>query len=123
MQNILQDEFKMEVISPSVRVKKDNEEIEIDVLAYANSVINEVYIVEVKSHLREEGITQLQHMIQKFRHFFPEHKDKKLYGILAAVDMSNKLKQRVLSLGFYTANIKEDIFTLDTPHDFHAKSY
>jgi hypothetical protein len=123
MQKILQRQFKMEVISPSVRVKKGNEEIEIDVLAYANSVVNEVYIVEVKSHLREEGITQLQKMMQKFRYFFPEHQDKKLYGILASVDMSLELKQRILSLGFYTANIKEDIFSLDVPNDFQAKAY
>jgi hypothetical protein len=123
MQAILQDQFYMEVISPSVRVKKGNKEIEIDVLAYANNGVNAVYLVEVKSHLREEGITQLQKMIQKFRHFFPEHQDKKLYGILAAVDMSLELKQRILSLGFYTANIKEDIFSLNVPSDFQAKAY
>ena len=123
MQKILQRQFKMEVISPSVRVKKGNEEIEIDVLAYANSVVNEVYIVEVKSHLREEGIIQLQKMMQKFRRFFLEHQDKKLYGILAAIDMSLELKQRILSLGFYTANIKEDIFSLDVPNDFQTKAY
>ncbi len=123
MQKILQTQFKMEVISPSVRVKKGKEEIEIDVLAYANSVVNEVYIVEVKSHLREEGIIQLQKMMQKFRYFFPEHHDKKLYGILAAVDMSLELQQRLLSLGFYTASIKEDIFSLNVPDNFQAKVY
>lgn len=123
MQKILQNKFKMETISPSVRVKKDGQEIEVDVLAYANSTINEVYIVEVKSHLREEGITQLQKMMKKFRYFFPEHRDKKLYGILAAVDMSNELKQKILSLGFYSATIKEDVFSLDVPSDFQAKAY
>jgi hypothetical protein len=123
MQKILQNKFKMETISPSVRVKKDGQEIEVDVLAYANSTINEVYIVEVKSHLREEGITQLQKMMKKFRYFFPEHHDKKLYGILAAVDMSNELKQKILSLGFYSATIKEDVFSLDVPSNFQAKAY
>jgi len=123
MQKILQNKFKMETISPSVRVKRDGQEIEVDVLAYANSTINEVYIVEVKSHLREEGITQLQKMMKKFRCFFPEHYDKKLYGILAAVDMSNELKQKIRALGFYSATIKEDIFSLDVPSDFQAKAY
>ena len=123
MQQILQDKFHMEIISPSVRVKKGAEEMEIDVLAYANSTTNEVYVVEVKSHLKEEGITQLQKIMKNFRKFFPEHKDKKLFGILAAVDMSTQLKNRILSLGFYTASIKEDIFSLDVPPDFTAKSY
>jgi len=123
MQKILQDNFKMEIISPSVRIHKEGKDMEIDVLAYANSTINEVYVVEVKSHLREEGITQLQTIMKNFRRFFPEHKDKKLFGILAAVDMTTELKERILSLGFYTANIREDIFSLDVPVDFKAKEY
>jgi len=123
MQRILQDKFNMEVISPSVRIHKDGKDIEIDVLAYANSTINEIYVVEVKSHLREEGIMQLQTVINNFRHFFPEHNDKKLYGILASVDMTTELKNKVLSLGFYVARIKEDIFSLDTPSDFKAKVF
>jgi len=123
MQKILQMQFKMEVISPSVRVHKNGKQIEIDVLAYANSSVNEIYVVEVKSHLREDGITQLQTIINNFRQFFPEHNDKKLYGMIAAVDMSDRLKKRLLSLGFYAAKIKEDIFSLDVPDDFKAKSF
>ena len=123
MQKILQHKFKMEVVSPSVRVNKNGKEIEIDVLAYANSSINEVYIVEVKSHLREDGIKQLQSIMNNFREFFPEHSDKKVFGVIAAVDMSKRLKQRLLSLGFYTAKIKDDIFSLDVPDDFRAKAY
>jgi hypothetical protein len=123
MQKILQIEFKMEIISPSVRIHKDGRDMEIDVLAYANSTVNEVYVVEVKSHLREEGITQLQTIMKNFRRFFPEHNGKKLFGILAAVDMTTELKERILSLGFYTANIREDIFSLDVPDGFEAKEY
>ncbi len=41
MTKILRERFKMEVISPSVRVSKNNIDAEIDVLAYANSAINE----------------------------------------------------------------------------------
>jgi hypothetical protein len=57
MTKILRERFKMEVISPSVRVSKNGIDAEIDVLAYANSSINEAYVVEVKSHRREEAIT------------------------------------------------------------------
>jgi septal ring factor EnvC (AmiA/AmiB activator) len=123
MQKILREQFKMEFISPSVRVKKQGQEMEIDVLAYSNSSINEVYIVEVKSHLREEGIEQLSEMVRNFRLFFPEHQDKKLFAILAAVDMSERLKKRVLDLGFYAAKIKDDTFSLDVPTHFKAKNY
>ena len=113
----------MEIVSPSVRARKGGEELEIDVLSYANSDINEVYIVEVKSHLREEGIKQLVNTIDKFRSFFPEHKDKKVYGILAAVEMSERLKEKVMSEGFYAARIRDEVVSLDVPAQFHAKAF
>ncbi len=123
MQQILQKQFKMEVISPSVRVSKEGRHLEIDVLAYANSEINEAYVVEVKSHVREEAIQQLHDILKHFRQFFPEHKDKKVFGILAAVDMSDDMRQRILKKGFYAAHIKDDVFKLDVPTNFIAKAY
>ncbi|MDP2902523.1 MAG: DUF3782 domain-containing protein [Methylovulum sp.] len=123
MTKILRERFKMEVISPSVRVSKNGIDAEIDVLAYANSAINEVYVVEVKSHLREEAITQLNGLMANFKTLFPEHKDKKLYGIIAAVDMSEALKQRVLAAGFYMARIQDGTFSLDVPDAFQAKCF
>lgn len=123
MTKILKERFKMEVISPSVRVSKNGINAEIDVLAYANSAINEAYVVEVKSHLREEGISQLNEIMANFRQLFPEHQDKKLYGIIAAVDISDSLKQRVLAAGFYVARIKNETFSLDTPEGFQAKCF
>ncbi len=50
METILGQRFGMEVISPSVRVSKGGQHMEIDVLAYANGELNTAYIVEVKSH-------------------------------------------------------------------------
>ncbi len=123
MTKILRERFKMEVISPSVRVSKNGIDAEIDVLAYANSAINEVYVVEVKSHLREEAITQLNSLMANFKALFPEHKDKKLYGIIAAVDMSEAMKQRVLAAGFYMARIQDETFSLDVPDEFQAKCF
>jgi hypothetical protein len=78
MEKILRQRFGMEVVSPSVRVSKDGQHLEIDVLAYTNGELNTAYIVEVKSHAREESITQLKSILQRFRSFFSEHKDKKL---------------------------------------------
>lgn len=123
MEKILHKRFKMEVIAPSVRVSKNGKHLEIDVLAYANSAINEAYIVEVKSHLREEAIEQLRSILQEFRQFFPEHNDKTVYGILAAVAISAKMRERVLKSGFYVAHIRNDIFKLDVPANFKAKPY
>ena len=123
MTKLLIERFGMEVISPSVRVKKQGENMEIDVLSYANSDINEAYVVEVKSHAREEAIAQLRNILERFRRFFPEHKDKAIYGILAAVDLSDELRGRILQAGFYVARIHDEVFELDVPANFKPKAY
>ena len=123
METILRQRFGMEVISPSVRVSKDGQHLEIDVLAYTNGELNTAYIVEVKSHAREESITQLKSILQRFRSFFPEHKDKKLYGILASVDLSNELREKILQEGFYVARIHDQVFELDIPDNFQPRPY
>jgi hypothetical protein len=123
MEKILRQRFGMEVISPSVRASKAGQHIEIDVLAYTNGELNTAYIVEVKSHAREESITQLKSILERFRTFFPEHKDKQLYGILAAVDMSPELRQKTLEEGFYVARIHDQVFELDTPENFQPQRY
>jgi len=123
METILRQRFGMEVISPSVRVSKEGKHIEIDVLAYTNGDLNIAYIVEVKSHVREDSITQLKSILQRFRTFFSEHKNKQLYGILAAVDMSPELRQKTLQEGFYVARIHDQVFELDTPENFQPQGY
>jgi len=123
METILRQRFGMEVISPSVRVSKDGQHLEIDVLAYTNGELNTAYIVEVKSHAKEESITQLKSILQRFRRFFPEHKDKKLYGILASVDLSPELREKILQEGFYVARIHDQVFELDIPDNFQPRLY
>jgi len=123
METILRQRFGMEVISPSVRVSKDGQHLEIDVLAYTNGELNTAYIVEVKSHAKEESITQLKSILQRFRIFFSEHKDKKLYGILAAVDLSPGLREKILQEGFYVARIHDQVFELDIPDNFQPRPY
>ena len=123
METILRQRFGMEIISPSVRASKGGQHLELDVFAYANGYLNTAYIVEVKSHVREDSITQLKSILQRFRTFFPEHQDKKLYGILAAVDISPELRQKTLQEGLYVAQIHDEVFELDIPENFQPLSY
>ena len=121
METILFEKFGMEVVTPSARVSKQGKHIELDVLAYANGEVNTAIVVEVKSHACPESITQLIKHLQQFREFFPEHQDKKPYGILASVDLSNTLREEVLKAGLYAARIRDEIFELDIPATFQPK--
>ena len=123
MEKILRQRFGVDTISPSVRISRKGKHLEIDVLAYANGEINTAYVVEVKSHLREESIQQLLEILEHFAEWFPEHRDKKLYGILAAVDIPESLRLRILEQGLYLAQIHEDLFELQVPDDFRPRRF
>lgn len=123
MKRILQERFKMEYVSPRVEVRKNGETIELDVLAYSNEEIKAVYIVEVKSRLREEHLQEVLDVLERFPYFFPEHRDKALYGIIAAVDVSEPMKKKVLKSGLYLAVIRDDTFCLEVPADFKPKRF
>jgi hypothetical protein len=51
----------------------------------------------------------LEYPCRAHRALFPEHADKKVFGIIAAVDMSEMLKKRVLEAGFYVARIQDEM--------------
>jgi len=123
MERILTEKFEMEYISPRVRKRMNDEEMELDVFAYANEKKNEAIIVEVKSRLKEEHIDEMLNTLNRFKHFFPEHKDKALYGIIAAVDVSEQMKQKVYQLGLYLAMIRNDTFVIEVPEEFKPKRY
>ncbi|HWM92126.1 MAG TPA: DUF3782 domain-containing protein [Thermoanaerobaculia bacterium] len=122
MAKILSQRFGMEVIAPSVRVKRNGHSMEVDVLAFSN-FSDDMFVVEVKSHLREEALDQMNRILQEFRDFFPIYKDKKVYGIIAAVHAPGKLQEKVLQEGFYFARIHDDQFQLDVPESFQPRVF
>lgn len=123
MDKILRKRFHMEFVAPRVKLSKDGENLEIDVLAYANGKVNAVYLVEVKSNPREEAVDQLLEALRRFGHFLPEHRDKRLYGILAGVDIPLDVKAKALKQGLYLARIHDDEFALEIPEQFEARDF
>ena len=123
MQKILFEKFKVDTVSPSVRVSRNGKHLEIDVLAYANGEVNTAYVVEVKSHLREDGIEQLLRILDEFPEWFPEHKNKRLFGILAAVDIPAALRPKVFEQGLYLARIHNDLFELQSSEAFVPRRF
>ncbi len=123
MQKVLCERFGMSVTSARVSSRKNGRTLEIDVLAYANREVNAVYAVEVKSHLREDGLQQMLRILRDFHEFFPGHEGKKVYGILAAVDIPDNVAARVLKKGIFLARIHEDTFEIRVPDSFQPRSY
>jgi hypothetical protein len=123
MVKLLRNQFKMESIATNFQVKRGDKLMELDVFAYSNGNLNTACIVEVKSHVREEDIQQLLRQLTRLREFVPEHANKKLYGILAGVQIPEQMKERILQHGLYVAAIHDEHFTLQVPDNFQPKVF
>src|SRR5262245_34492811 len=122
MTKLLTEHFHMNVVSPRVLALRNGHWMELDVLAFSNTS-DEVYVVEVKTHLRLEGLRQMKKTLREFREFFPAFRDKRDYGILAAVDAPANVRQKVLEEGIYVARIHDEEFALDVPKDFKPRAF
>jgi hypothetical protein len=73
----------------SQRVKRNlqQERIEVDILG-----VNEdcVLAVEAKSTLSVDDVKHFIEQLKKFKMFFPEYKDKKIYGAVAGIEIIDK---------------------------------
>ena len=120
---IFEDRFQLDVSAPRVRARRNGESIELDAFAYSNRGVNLALVAEVKSRFREEHLAEMKKKLEDFPKFFPEHKDKELRGLVAAVDFPEQLAKRVLREGLYLARIRDDTFVLALPDDFKPRSW
>ena len=104
---LLNEHFDIPKSQLRVRSELNGNVLEIDILGYNDDI---VFVVEVKSHLREDGVKQIQDTLAKFPKFFPEHGDKRLYGMIAAVDFPEKIIERVRKAGLYLAQVQSETF-------------
>ncbi len=123
MEKILRDHFKMDVVTLRAKSRQNGRSIEIDVMAYDNGSRNEAYLVEVKSHLTRAAIEQMLKTLEEFSKFFGAHRDRTVYGIIAAVDIPDNIRAEVLNRGLYLARIHDGTFELLTPRGFKPKAF
>ena len=115
--------FKHEFFETNYFRRRGDDEIQIDAIGFTNSERNEVLIIEVKTQLRKEDIKQIKNHLKRLDYFYPEHKDKKKYGLIAALSANKKLVDELYKDGIYFAKIKNDILKLDIPEDFVPQDY
>jgi hypothetical protein len=123
MERMLRRRFGMTHVTTNFEVVKNGEEMELDVFAYANEDVNTAIVVEVKSHLRESDVKQVLKMMEKFPRFFPEHRGKKLYGILASVQVPADVQRYAIKQGLMVARIADELFDLKVPEGFQPKDF
>jgi hypothetical protein len=122
IETLLKESFAVEVVTHDLKAKKDDKNMQIDAIGYSNSTRNELYLVELKTKLRSEDIEQLDKIVKNIYTFLPEHKDKKVYGVLVAVNFDEELAKKISDKGYYFAHISGGLLVLDKPINFIAKA-
>ena len=121
---ILREKFHMnDFVAPRVHVRRDGLEEEYDILAYSNDTLDRGMIVEIKSSLRKEDIAQMKRKMDGVFAMMPEHRDKTFQGMIACVSGTADLKRQIIESGWYLAHIGDDLFEMETPEGFVAKTY
>ena len=124
IKKILHDKFNIPVITQNVQKRMNGESIEMDAFGYENSTVNTAVIIEIKSHLREDAVEQIERIMADFPKFFPDHATKKLFGIIACVHAPDNIKNILRKKGIYLAVLNDEFFELYdfknfTPKDFN----
>ncbi|MFM1843787.1 MAG: hypothetical protein RLZZ490_2530 [Cyanobacteriota bacterium] len=52
-----------------------------------------------------------------------QHNNKTLYGIIAGVDLSGELREKISQAGFSVARVHDSVFELDTPANFQPQAF
>ncbi len=123
LERALREQFGMTTILSPLHIRRNGDHLEIDMVGHAEDERQEVYLVEIKSQLRQDGVDQILEDLRQFLRFFPEHRGKKLFGILGALDVPENLRAQVTSKGLYLATIRDDVFEIVPPDGFTPHAF
>ena len=105
-------------VSQRVRKRVNGDTLEIDVLVTNQ---DSVLVVEVKSSLGIEDVKDLMEDLKRFRHFFPEYEQKRLYGAVAGIEIEDSADKYAYKQGlFVLAQKGEAVGSLNTS-DFEPR--
>lgn len=124
MTKVLERRFRVNNIAAPYRVNKNGRVLEIDVFAFSSFGPSVAVAVKVvRNLLREESIEEILAILHDVPELMPQYHDKKLYGLLAAVEIPKELGARALAEGLYLARISGDTVKLQVPRNFVPRSF
>ncbi|MBD2395597.1 DUF3782 domain-containing protein [Cyanobacterium aponinum FACHB-4101] len=107
-------------VSQRVRKRINSDTLEIDVLVTNQ---DSVLVVEVKSSLGVEDVKELMADLKRFRQFFPEYNQKKLYGAVAGIEIEEGADKYANKQGLFVLSQKGEAVGILNPPEFEAKAW
>jgi hypothetical protein len=65
----------------------------------------------------------MRRILRDFRELFPVHAGRKVYGVLAAVDIPDEIGEKVFREGIYLARIHDGHFEIKVPDGFQPRAF
>ena len=115
IKRLLTEKFNCSDISSNRKIGQNGKSFEIDVLGISDEAL---YVVEIKSKLNLSAIKQINDHISKVRKIKTEYKERKIYGIIAAVDFEQRNADHVMSKGYYFVSMIDNLAELNLPESF-----
>jgi hypothetical protein len=120
---ILAKRFGADQIVETKRMRKGEDEIELDLIGASNGASRAVVAAEVKSALNQRELDKFVRNLRRFFQFFPQFRGYKLYGVLAPIDSSKEMDAATLAQGICLARMHGDVFRLAVPPNFQPKDF
>jgi hypothetical protein len=120
LNKIFLDNFKCKEVLENYKYRNNGDILEIDMLGIGE---NTYYIIEIKSHLRDEAIEQIKFEAAQFKKFSKYAKNSKIYCMLAVTHCKEDERKKLLDEGIYFISISEDVAKLKVPKNFKPKEW
>lgn len=123
VERIMREEFGMTFVGSGIKIRKGADTLEMDVYGYSNGTVNTAIIGEIKSHFRNEDIKQVETACEKLVDFLPEHRGKKVFGIVVFVQADQNAINLAIKRGLYVVQANDDNFRMRSPENFVPKDF
>ncbi len=100
--------------------RRGGESYEVDILARNGE---EIVAVEVKTTLRPEDVGRFRSKLVSFKEWWPEYRDRKVYGAMAYLQASDDVARHAERQGFFVIRATGDSASIVNAEDFEPRVF
>ncbi len=100
--------------------RRGGESYEVDIMAVNGE---EIVVVEVKTTLRPEDVGRFRSKLVRFKEWWPEYRDRKVYGAMAYLQASDDVARHAERQGFFVIQATGDSASIVNAEDFEPRVF
>ena len=113
-------QVRVDRLSQRTEGSRNGEHYELDILAVNGS---EVVAVEVKTTLRPEDVGRFRAKLERFKEWWPEYEDRKVYGAMAYLQGGKDVRTHAERQGFFVIRATGSSSSIVNAEDFEPRVF